>query len=307
MVRKKTIMLLTRPIFKKNPALLPKPDERELGSLTAIYKVIKETSSNALLHIEINHKKVTKMLTSQLKKLEDQGFLLTKYPDQLQALVAELRCKKQDTSFLYKPLTEKDPLEDELISLLNNHTDRENEIEAIFETRPGTTISGAKLSKLTQATAYKIIRSLKLKQYMKRRQTQANVASTILDVKQTFNIKLTEENLWNGLRNNDLSRTTKVFLWMTMHDAYMVGTNWLRTSYSPEYQERGECQVCHTTETMDVILTKCLSNGQAEIWKNVRKLWSQKEKKDLTITLGTILVSPSTVIKENGQNKRGAT
>jgi hypothetical protein len=150
---------------------LSNPDERELGTLIAIYKVVKETSTNALLHIEINHKKVTKMLTSQLKKLEDQGFLLTKYPDQTRALVAELRHKKQDTSFLYKPFTENDPLEDELISLLNNSTNRENKIEANLEARPETTVSGAKLSKLTQATAYKIIRSLKLRQYTKRRQT----------------------------------------------------------------------------------------------------------------------------------------
>jgi hypothetical protein len=94
---------------------------------------------------------------------------------------------------------------------------------------------------------------------------------------------------------------------MTTHDAYMIGTNWLRTSFAPEYQKRGECQACHTTETMDHILIKCTSNGQAQIWQYVRKLWTQKEKKDLVITLGTILTSPSTVLKENGQDKIGAT
>ena len=72
----------------------PESCEQELAALIAIKRAVKETSTNTLLHIETNCKRVIKMLTSQLNKLEDQGFLLTQYPDHTQALVAELKSKK---------------------------------------------------------------------------------------------------------------------------------------------------------------------------------------------------------------------
>ncbi len=102
---------------------------------------------------------------------------------------------------------------------------------------------------------------------------------------------------WN--KTPRLSRTTKMFLWMAMHDAFMIGPNWLRVGFAPEYHERSECQVCHETETLDHILTKCKVNGQAQIWQLAKQLWYQKDKSDLYITLGTILTSPSIKLKEN--------
>ena len=47
---------------------LPKDWEQELGALIAIKIAVKETSTNVLLHIETDCKKVVKMLTSQLYK-----------------------------------------------------------------------------------------------------------------------------------------------------------------------------------------------------------------------------------------------
>ncbi len=147
----------------------PKDWEQELGALIAIKIAVKETSTNVLLHIETDCKKVVKMLTSQLYKLENQGFLLTQYPNQTRALVAELKNKKQDTSFLYKPLDENNPFGAEIIKMLNEAANLENETRSDFEVNPEIIVSGAKLSKLTQATAYRIIRSLKMKKYLNRR------------------------------------------------------------------------------------------------------------------------------------------
>ena len=130
-----------------------------------IKKVVKESSTNTLLHIETNNKKIVKLLFSQLNKEEDLGFLLTQHPYQIQALVAELRNKKQETFFLYKSFDENGPLEVEITNLLNEGINLENEIGSEIEINPETIISGAKLSKLTQATAYRIIRSLKMRKY----------------------------------------------------------------------------------------------------------------------------------------------
>ncbi len=47
--------------------------------------------------------------------------------------------------------------------MLNEAANLENETRSDFEVNPEIIVSGAKLSKLTQATAYRIIRSLKMK------------------------------------------------------------------------------------------------------------------------------------------------
>ncbi len=284
----------------------PDSCEQEIAALTAIRKAVKEISTNTLLHIETNCKRVIKMLTSQLHKLEEQGFLLTQYPDHMQALVAELKSKKQETSFLYKSFNESTSLEAEAADLLNEGIDLESQIELNVEVNPEIIVSGAKLNELTQATAYKIIRSLKMNKYQKRRQTKANVAMIIQDVNQAVNITLREKDLWYGIRCHDLSRTTRVFLWMAMHDAYMIGTNWLRPGFAPEYQDRSECHACHTTETMDHILTKCQANGQVQVWQLAQKLWFQKDSTNLITTLGTILANPSIMIKGNRKQEKGA-
>jgi len=78
----------------------PKNWKQELEALIAIKIAVKETSTNVLLHIETDCKKVVKMLTSQLYKLENQNFLLTQYPNQTQALVAELRNKRTPPSYI---------------------------------------------------------------------------------------------------------------------------------------------------------------------------------------------------------------
>jgi hypothetical protein len=62
---------------------------------------------------------------------------------------------------------------------------------------------------------------------------------------------------------------------MSFHDAYMVGSNWLRPGFAPEYQERSECKSCHKTETMEHILTECEAPGQKEIWALAEAMWSK--------------------------------
>ncbi len=128
-------------------------------------------------------------------KLEDQGFLLTQYPNQTRALVDELKNKKQDTSFLYKPLDENNLLGAEIIKMLSEAANLENETGSDLEANPETIVSGAKLSRLTQATAYRIIRSLKMKKYLDRRQTTENISTTIQDIKQALQITLKEKDL----------------------------------------------------------------------------------------------------------------
>ena len=108
---------------------------------------------------------------------------------------------------------------------------------------------------MTQSLAYKAIRSRKMKyEYKKRKRTELNVQVAKIEATTLLGAEPSEESLWKAIRHKDISREARYFLWMTFHDAYMVGSNWLRPGFAPEYQERSECKKCHKTESMEHIL-----------------------------------------------------
>lgn len=125
--------------------------------------------------------------------------------------------------------------------------------------------------------------------YQKRSRTERNIAAAIDNIETFFGEVPTEQAIWNGLRRKDIRREVRYFLWMTAHDAYMVGSNWRRAGYSSELHERGECDVCGQTESMNHILSECAAPGQKEIWRLTEALWKQRNQKWPRPSLGAIL------------------
>ena len=275
---------------------IPETKEQELGCLIAIKRAIL-TAEQSILHIETDCKHIVEILTTKLPKLENQGFMLSEHTKQIRATVAELRGRHHKTTLLYLPRKEK---EQEIIMeiniLLQEASNLNDEIEEDLETNPNLLLTGAKLSSLNQATAYKILRALKMKDYSKRRQTQENL-KVALQAPQLITLK--EQNIWVAIRHPDLHRNARAFLWMTIHDAYMVGSNWLRPGFAPEYQERSECQHCHEIETMEHILKKCQSPGQKQVWRLAKRLWYRKTGKNMVTTFGTILATPAITLHKS--------
>lgn len=76
---------------------------------------------------------------------------------------------------------------------------------------------------------------------------------------------------------------------MTMHDGYMVGSNWAQPGYRPELQEWAICKCDHMTESMEHILTTCTHSGQDTIWGLAKTIWEKKGHIWSKPTLGDIL------------------
>ncbi|KAF8960682.1 hypothetical protein BDZ97DRAFT_1665418 [Flammula alnicola] len=112
-----------------------------------------------------------------------------------------------------------------------------------------------------------------------------------------------------SIRHKDISRNIRYFLWMSIHDAYMIGTNWRRAGFAPEIQERSKCIHCDDVdETMEHILTECTASGQDEVWKLARELWEMKTDAPWPeISLGTILASSNATFRTpEGHIQQGA-
>ncbi|KZT66614.1 hypothetical protein DAEQUDRAFT_674711, partial [Daedalea quercina L-15889] len=154
-----------------------------------------------------------------------------------------------------------------------------------LEVQPSLHITGAKFSVVTQKLAYKGIRETKMRKYSPRPRAVDNLIRAIDNVE----VSPTEGQIWKSLSHNDFRREVRYFMWMAMHDAYMVGSNWLRPGYSEEMQARHECKHCGQIESMEHILSECEAPGQEQVWTLAHKLWSKKGGVWARPSLGAVL------------------
>ncbi|KAK0500541.1 hypothetical protein EDD18DRAFT_1329557 [Armillaria luteobubalina] len=117
------------------------------------------------------------------------------------------------------------------------------------------------LQAMSQSEAYKAIKVAKTrssgKLYQKqvqRRKTRMNLERTRTATEVLTGRQPTDKLIWSGIRRKEFSNSVKLFLWMTMHDAYKVGSWWENI---PGYEQRGSRAKCNQTETMEHILFEC--------------------------------------------------
>ncbi len=86
----------------------------------------------------------------------------------------------------------------------------------------------AKLAAMTQAMTYKIIRKMKMQtetyqDKLDRRDTDHNVRLALTAAGERCQAEITVEQLWILVRWKDFNRSARFFLWMLLHDGYVVG------------------------------------------------------------------------------------
>lgn len=69
--------------------------------------------------------------------------------------------------------------------------------------------------------------------------------------------------IWNAIRNYDIDRKVRAFLFQALHDSHRVGKYWQKI---PQYEHRAQCNSCNKIESMTHILTECQNTGQQQIW-----------------------------------------
>lgn len=247
----------------------------QTGELLAFKEATERAPQDGNLYIELDSKYVINAITKNMRKNEDSGYLTTANP--LLTKLAVDRARKRHTVTKVKWVKghrghERNEGADKLAGEAVNTP----QTEISSELDPLLNVSGAKLNAMTQALAYRTIE----KRMRAVKSTQRTRTESIVDhmkdcAEEIFGPRPTSEMFWKRIRSKDFSRQARFFLWMTAHDAYMVGNKWLRPSYNLEQQSRAECSHCNTLETMDHILTKCETPGQSEIWEAARTLWEK--------------------------------
>ncbi|KAH9835736.1 uncharacterized protein C8Q71DRAFT_709054 [Rhodofomes roseus] len=229
------------------------------------------------MDVPLNLVSETKCLVNELVKdlarTEDKGWLDTPNQSILRAIVNTLRQRCAPTTFRQvNPREDRQPRN----TALKEATKAQNEgrsptqvdtsLEATFN------MSGARLNALTQRVAYRSIRTRK--NIEDRRATLRNITRATEHIAGHTKIRPKAEEIWKSLRHKDIRRTISDFLWKTAHNAHKCGEFW---EAIPNYEDRGTCKHCDTTDSMEHILTDCVAPGQETVWRLASDLWRKKK------------------------------
>ncbi|KAJ7141977.1 hypothetical protein C8R46DRAFT_1046559 [Mycena filopes] len=269
------------------------PQTASNAEVIATIGSLKQAGKQTEVIIGSGSRKMMTTLKTNLPKWEDRGWIGVPERRPIQALVAELRGRIAKTTFT---VVEESEGKEEAANLAAGS---EKLIPGIFDLRtpPQTQHRGAKLSTLTQSSAYRGIRELK--KHPNRKTTDEIIEITQDAVKQVYGSRPTAAAIWKSIRNRDISRQVRNFWWKTLHGAHRIGKFWL---HIPEMDDRANCQHCGVLETMEHILVECPRPGRAEVWALAEKLWAQKHPNWPQISLGSILGAGLATFKnENGK------
>ncbi|KAH0580613.1 hypothetical protein H2248_002102 [Termitomyces sp. 'cryptogamus'] len=228
------------------------------------------------LEIATRSKVTIAALMKCFKANEDKGFIGVRNAGLLRTVIGCLRM--HSSSIIFQDLS-KSPL-----SMIEHKTvgiaEEAMNQNAVLILPPIPTelhITGARLLKVTQATAYKHIRNVA--PACTRRRTTARI-DEVKRVMITSSGKVPQDRaIWKGLRDKDFSRQTRVFLWKSAHDAYKVGTYWDKQNMAPELRERSECKHDGKLDSLDHIMSECSCPGQSQIWNLASEFWNKRTGK----------------------------
>ncbi len=212
-------------------------------------------------------------LTRWRQKHEDSGYILQTNADLTRAVLAMLRKRQAHTIFRWVKGHDGHPGNEAADKLAAEGAQKPREDWIEMRIPAPLRLSGAKLQAISQKLAYRAIRTMKDKLVPPRPRTVANMDRVSSGVEETFGMQITDETLWTSLRTKHVSRQASQFMWKAMHDAFMIGTHWLRPTMPAEYQARAFCDICGECETMSHIIFECNAVGQESIWRLLKEVW----------------------------------
>ncbi|KZP11171.1 ribonuclease H-like protein [Athelia psychrophila] len=250
----------------------------QVGEAVGALYTIQKTPAFSPLDILSDSMYVIKALTLYLAEWEERGYIGVANRDIFRAIVALLRERSAPTRFKWVKghsgilgNEEADVLAG-AGALMNTFSELDLRIKNKFN------LTGAQLSKMTQAIAYQGIKELQSPPEP-RKGTVTMLDITRYAVEENFGHAPLDEAIWRAIQNSDLTRSIRSFLWRATHNSHKIGEYWGKC---PGLEQRGWCYGCTqeegstVTESMDHILLKCQEPGREIIWDLAERLWRMK-------------------------------
>ncbi len=282
---------------------LPGPmQSNQAAEVYAIEAAVGQAPCAVPLHIVSDSRFAVDGLTVHLPQWEDRNWLGVKCAPLFKRAVARLRMRTAPTTLrwvkghagligneradtlakagLDKPDLQLPPLERVVGSFLHE---------------------GVRVCVITQRLAYLAIRMQK--EIEQRRASSIMVGRAQAAMLADCGAALPEERIWMGLRDKDVPRKIRDFLWKMLHGAQRVGEYW---SHIPGYEIRATCGVCGVEDSMEHILFECTAPGQDIVWKMVRGAIQMTGCTAPSLSIGMVVAAPGIIVKRpHGERARG--
>ncbi|KAJ7610029.1 hypothetical protein DFH06DRAFT_1016813 [Mycena polygramma] len=265
------------------------------AEVTAAIVALQQVAPDTRVRIETARPYILKAVSKNLEQWEDKGWTGVPNRKPMQTLVTALRERTAPTTIAVVPGSSS---VGEAVGLAREGAGKAVPDVMDQQTRPEFELRGAKLSTLTQAMAYRAIKQLRNETH--RKTTDENILAIQAATTTLYKKNPKAAAIWKSIRNPDISRQIRNFLWKTIHGAHRVGKFWLNI---PEMEERATCQHCGVIESMEHILLECTRPGQKEVWQLAEKLWLLNHTDWPAVSFGGMLGCGLATFKdENGKN-----
>jgi ribonuclease HI len=272
---------------ERNISIRPPTSDQsnQVGEIAAVILAAQATPNFVRLEIRSDSLTTIEGLTKHLKDWEDIGWIGVKNSDLLKVAAYQLRKRSAPTYFQWVKGHSGDRGNDGADALAGRAANRLEKDEMDLEIPAEYRLTGARLDKMTQALAYRAIRSRK-KAPKARVRTNTNLEETRTAIKEYTGTSPTNEGMWKSMRHKDLRLPIRQFLYKMMHSIHKVGKYW--TSI-PGYEERGKCRECGAIETMEHILLVCETERRQTVWRLAEETWADEEHKWPDLREGIIM------------------
>ncbi|KAH9910148.1 uncharacterized protein BXZ73DRAFT_33673, partial [Epithele typhae] len=221
------------------------------------------------------------------------------------AIVAKLRQRKAPTAFKWVKGHDGHELNEGADKLAGRGAEKTTHDDVSLEIPPELKIVGARLNLITQKTAYRAIRVNKARTTKKRAPTVRNIEKIKDDFNLAFGTKLREETIWKAVRKREkITREAAQWMWMSIHDAYMIGNNWLKPNMPDDLKKRAICKACGQIETMEHVLFTCTATGRETIWKALNAMCEATGMPEIVPDWGSIFAAGAIELKQEGNDER---
>ena len=254
------------------------------GAVIAALAATLTAPKDAPLHLVLETDELTKMLFEKLPSWENEGWIGVRGATYLKALVNQLRQRCAPTTFR-KASTDEDKIAMTWA--------RARMTERLQASQPkllnpvaakAFNLSGAKLSTITQAIAYRGIRERTAPP--PRTTTTLTIKAAREHLRNIPGADHEEADIWRGLQSRDIRRPVADFLWKGLHGALRVGKFWAKI---PKYEDRAVCNGCQERDSLEHILTKCSKPGQELVWSLAAQAWKRKNLPWNQVSINDIL------------------
>ncbi|KAI0302476.1 ribonuclease H-like protein, partial [Russula brevipes] len=272
----------------RNTAIrIPGPEQsNQVGEITGIIVAASKTPLFQPLEIVSDSRYAIDGLTTHLNNWEDKGWIDIKNAAYFKKATYLLRKRTATTTLRWVKGHNGIGGNEESDRLADEGARKEQADALDLEIPKEFNMQGAKVIKLTQATAYKGIRRHPLNQPTDRPATMITLQSIQDAVQQYTGTLETHEAIWESTRKPVFRRRVTQYMYKTIHNAYLIGRYW---THIPGSQDRHRCTTCGQTESMEHILTQCTALPTETIWSLAKSAWPHQEFQWPEISTGLIL------------------